>query len=251
MEHTATPLYLDWSFWAVVVAALAIALSQLPPVLSWFKRAKLEIEPYSKIAITHKVGNPNLQLHLIINNTGGRKIRVKDIRLRIKRDGIEVATLPAQNYLQNQSDKNTLLFTAFSLKPGEEWGHLTNFLNFFNREDENLFRSLEKEMLSDFHVKRDALDKDSKALIEIESDLVEPFHEFFNRKFIWKAGEYDLSVCVTTDTPKSDLSRQYRFTLFESHVSHLHAITEHFKYGGGISWDPNIQTNVIVDIKEA
>ena len=163
MEHTATPLYLDWSFWAVVVAALAIALSQLPPVLSWFKRAKLEIEPYSKIAITHKVGNPNLQLHLIINNTGGRKIRVKDIRLRIKRDGIEVATLPAQNYLQNQSDKNTLLFTAFSLKPGEEWGHLTNFLNFFNREDENLFRSLEKEMLSDFHVKRDALDKDSKA----------------------------------------------------------------------------------------
>lgn len=251
MEHTATPLYLDWSFWAVVVAALAIALSQLPPVLSWFKRAKLEIEPYSKIAITHKVGNPNLQLHLIINNVGGREVRLKDLRVNIDRDGVEVATLPAQNYLQNQSDKNTLLFTAFSLKPGEEWAHITNFLNYFNRDDENLFRSLEKEMLSDLHSKRDALDNDSKALIEIESELVQPFHDFFNRKFIWKAGEYNLTVFVTTDSPKANLSRQYRFTLFESHVSHLQAITEHFKYGGGISWDPNIQTNVIVDIKEA
>ncbi|MGM0630019.1 MAG: hypothetical protein ACQESI_02475, partial [Pseudomonadota bacterium] len=104
MEHIATPLYLDWSFWAVVVAALAIALSQLPPVLTWFRRAKLEIEPYSKIAITHRVGNPNLQFHLIINNIGGRKIRVKNIHVNLNRDGIKVATLPAQNYLQNQSD---------------------------------------------------------------------------------------------------------------------------------------------------
>ncbi len=251
MENVATPLYLDWSFWAVVVAALAIALSQLPPVLSWFKRAKLEIEPYSKIAITHKVGNPNIQLHLIINNIGGRKIRVKDIHVEVERDGIEVANLQAQNYLQSQSDKDTLLFTAFSLKPGEEWAHITNFLNYFNREDENLFRSLEKEMLSDFHAKRDTFGHDHKGLIEIESDLVQPFHEFFNRKFIWKAGEYNLNVFVRTDSPKVDLIRRYRFTLFESHVTHLHAITEHFKYGGEISWDPNIQTNVIVDIKEA
>jgi len=79
----------------------AIFLSQLPPVLLWFKRAKLEIELYSKISITHKVGNPNLQLHLIINNIGGRKIRVKNITASIERDGNLVATLPAQNYLQN------------------------------------------------------------------------------------------------------------------------------------------------------
>jgi len=68
MEEVTTPLYLNWSFWAVVFAAIAIALSQLPPIRLWFKKAKLEIELYSKIAITHKVGNPNLQLHLIINN---------------------------------------------------------------------------------------------------------------------------------------------------------------------------------------
>jgi hypothetical protein len=137
LEEVTTPLYLNWSFWAVVVAAIAVFLSQLPPVLHWFKRAKLEIELYSKISITHKVGNPNLQLHLRINNIGGRKIRVKNITASIERDGNLVATLPAQNYLQNQNSQNTLLFTTFSLKPAEEWAHIINLLKFFNRNDEN------------------------------------------------------------------------------------------------------------------
>lgn len=120
MEEINTPLYFDWSFWAVVVAAIAILLSQLPPVHVWFRKAKLEIELYSKISITHKVGNPYLQLHLIINNIGGRKVRIKDISASIERDGNLVATLPAQNYLQNQNDQSTLLFTTFSLIPSEE-----------------------------------------------------------------------------------------------------------------------------------
>ncbi len=37
------PLYLDWSFWAVVVAAVAVALSQLPPIHILIKKAGLEI----------------------------------------------------------------------------------------------------------------------------------------------------------------------------------------------------------------
>src|SRR5690606_18603404 len=118
------PFYIDWAFWAVIVALAAVVLSQLPPVHIWFKRAKLDVELYSKIGITHKVGNPNLQLHLIINNIGGRKARIKDISVSIARDGSSLVELPAQNYLQNQNDKNTLLFTTFSLQPGEEWAHI-------------------------------------------------------------------------------------------------------------------------------
>ena len=106
-------------------------------------------------------------------------------------------------------------------------------------------------MLADFHAKRDALGHEPKEFIEIEDRFVQPFHEFFRNKFIWSAGEYDLTIYVKTDRPSADLERHYRFTLFESHVSQLEAITEFFKYGGGISWDPNVQTNIIVDLKEA
>ena len=251
LENITTPLYLNWSFWAVVIAAIAVLLSQLPPIHVWFKKAKLDIELYSKVSITHKVGNPNLQIHLIINNIGGRKIRIKDISVSIKRDGNLVATLPAQNYLQSQNDQNTLLFTTFSLRPADEWAHIINFLNFFNRDDENEYRIMEGNMLADFREKKTALTEEPKAPIEIEDTLVQPFHDFFNRHFIWNAGEFQLEVNITTDQEKVNISKKYRFTVFESHADQLKAIEEHYKYGGGIWWDPSIPTSVILDVKEA
>lgn len=251
MENGAAPLYLDWSFWAVIVATVAVFLSQLPPMHGWLKRAKLEIELYSKISISHKVGNPNLQIHLIINNVGGRKIRIRDISTSIERDGKLVATLPAQNYLQNKSDKETLLFTTFSLGPAEEWAHIINLLIFFNREEEATYRTLEAEMLANLRDKKDALTEELKSVIEIDNELVEPFHEFFRKHFIWESGEYKLKVNISTDQKKADVSKSYRFTIFESHSDRLKEIKKHYKFGGGIWWDPNMPTNVIVDIKEA
>lgn len=251
MEPAEISLYLDWSFWAVVVAAVAVILSQLPPIHILIKKAKIDLELYSKISITHKVGNPNLQLHLIVSNIGGRKIRIKDINATIERDGKPLVTLPAQNYLQNQTDQNTVLFTTFSLKPGDEWAHIVNLLNFFNREEENEYRKLEARMLSDFRDKRSQLKEEPKAPIELDASVVNPFHTFFDKHFIWRAGEYLLKANIIADHDVANVTKQYRFTIFESHEEQLKVITEHFKYGGGIWWDPKIQTNVILEIKEA
>ena len=102
MQPPSNPLYLDWSFWAATVAVIAVILSQLPPIKVWFEKAKLDLEVYSKISITNKLGNPNLQLHLILTNIGGRKARIKDINVSLSRDGKELPSLPAVNFQQNQ-----------------------------------------------------------------------------------------------------------------------------------------------------
>lgn len=245
------PLYLDWSFWAVVVAAIAVILSQLPPIHELIKKAKIDLELYSKISITHKVGNPNLQFHLIISNIGGRKIRIKDIKATIERDGKYIATLPVQNYLQNQTDQNTVLFTAFSLKPGDEWAHIVNLFNFFDRETESEYRKLEAKILSDFNDKQLCQKEETKALIEVDNSVVLPFQVFFDKHFIWRIGEYLLKINIITNNNAANIEKKYRFTIFESHEEQLKVITEHFKYGGGIWWNPQIQTNVIIEIKEA
>ena len=57
MVESEIPLYFNWSFWAVVVAAIAVFLSQIPPIKELIKSAKLDFEVYSKISITHKLGN--------------------------------------------------------------------------------------------------------------------------------------------------------------------------------------------------
>lgn len=157
MQDIAIPLYMDWKFWAVVISFAALVLSQLPPVHIMLKRAKLELELYSKISITHKLGNPNLQLHLILNNIGGRRVRIKDIKVSISKDGKHLMELPAQNYLQNQNDQNTVLFTTFSLNPSDEWAHITNFLNFFSRDDEKEYQEIEGSLLADFRAHKKIL----------------------------------------------------------------------------------------------
>jgi hypothetical protein len=244
------PLYLDFSFWAALVAAIAIILSQLPPVHLWFRKARLDIEPYSRIAIMHKVGNPNAQLHLILTNSGGRSIRVKGITLKIRRDGKDVAILPAQNYLQNPDDKSTVLFTSFPLKPKEEWAHIVNFLNYFSRADEKKYRSMESKLRENI-VELVKLPENKDRIVEVEDKFVSPFIEMFNEKFIWNPGEYEVAILVNTTSEKANIEKKYRFTIFESDSNELSKVKDDYKSGDGINWDSGKHAGVIVELIEA
>lgn len=255
MQNAVTPLYLDWTFWAVIVALIAVVLSQIPPIHIILKRAKLDLELYSKLSITHKLGNPNLQLHLILNNIGGRRVRVKNINISISRDGEHILNLPAQNYLQNQSDQNSVLFTTFTLEPKQEWAHITNFLNLFNREDDKEYQKIEGGMLSDLRKNQKEVKEREKLAsedaYEHPKELVDPAFHFYERHFCWKAGVYTMNINALTDSKSADITKDYRFTVFESHTDTLSSITDQFKYGGGIYWNPKIQTSVILEVSEA
>lgn len=250
MTTSNIPLYFNWSFWAVIVAAVAIFLSQVPPVYLWFRGAKLDVEPYYRIHISHKVGNPNVQMHLILSNTGGRMLRIKSLAIRIERDGQEVADLPAQTYLSEPSDQNAVLLTRFQLKPNEDWVHIVNFLKFFSREEERRYRAAELEMKEDV-AKKKSKDEDFGTLIEVENELVEPFVAMFEEKFRWQPGEYSMRLSVTTLDGKADFIKKYRFTLFEADSASLGNIKDDYKYGDGIFWDSGKHPGVAVQIWEA
>lgn len=234
------PLWLRRSHW----------FSRLPPVLSWFRRARLDLEPYSRIHLTHKVGNPNVQLHMIISNIGGRALKVKEITLKLERDGKDVASLPAQNYLPNPSEKNSVLFTGFPLKPGEEWAHIVNFLNYFDRDNEKKYRNAESQLREGIVAKRNRLEN-KDVIVEVDANLVSPFNEIFKEKFIWSPGEYKVTISLIASNSSANLSKAYRFTLFESDSHDLSQAQEAFKYGDGINWDSGKYLGVIVELKEA
>ncbi len=251
---TVAPIYLNSSFWVAIVAALALILSQLPPIYIVVKKAKIDFELYSKISLLHKVGNPNLQLHLIINNIGGRKVRVKGIAATVLRDGKKMAVLPAQNFLKESANKDTVLFTSFSLNPDDEWGHIVNLLEYFGREEEKRYRTMEGNIKSDIFEKQDQIKKTNgevNELVEARPENVEPLYAFFDKKFIWMAGEYELRVKILTDVEKTNIEKSYKFTLFEYYEEELREITEKYKYGEGIYWEGSTPQGVIVDIKEA
>ena len=245
-----TPFYLDWKFWSAAVAFLALVLSQLPPLHILLRRAKLDAEIYSQMHITHKVGNPNAQLHLILSNTGGREIRIRAIKLTLNRGSEDTFVLPAKNYLQLPGDKEAVLFTSFKLKPGEEWAHIVNFLNFFSRQEDKLYRQLESNLRQDILAKRETL-VDKNDMVSADDVNVTPLLTFFEKRFRWMPGEYEMTLRVQTEPPNAMFDKYFRFTLFESDSKELEDYRNDYKYGFGVSLDSPSQLGVLVPLAEA
>lgn len=248
-EIPVTPLYANWSFWAVLIAFVAVVLSQLPPVHFMLKRARLDVELHSRIFLTHMVGNPNLSAHLIIHNIGGRVIKVKGLTVRIKRDDLDVGNYPSQNYLQDPNDSNSVLFTQFLLRPSNEWTHIVNFLNYFDRENEKEFKQLQAKLKADILKQRESfIDKDQFA--HAKQKLVDPLIRLFDKNFIWLPGQYTIELRVDTNIQRANITQKYRFTLFESDSEELTKYTEEYKIGAGIYFPSTTNRGISVHITE-
>jgi hypothetical protein len=243
------PFYLDWKFWSVVISFAALILSQLPPVHIMLRKAKSAIEVYNTIHVSHMVGNPNAQLHLILQNTGGRSLRVKSISLRLRHESGAEFMLPAKNYYKEQGDSTTVLLTPFKLNSGEDWGHLINFLNFFNRTEEKEFRAITSALRKNILEKRDALSNPPDS-VAAEQFVVAPVKEFFSRKFQWKPGEYEAELTVATEPESASTSKKYRFVLFESDTQELVKVVEEYQYGGGVILDVPSQAGLNIPLSE-
>ncbi len=179
-------------------------LSQFPPVLTWFKpRRLLEVETLSRIVITHKIGNPNLGLYVSIRNGGKSDVRIRSVSLAVKRDDVDLGIFPAQSYFETMTTKESTLFVAFTLKPGETWGHTINFLRIFDRTTEKWYRQCESTLKENLRKKielRDALHEEgeTKTMVEVDPEFVQPFQSYFEKNFAWLPGEYLVNLTIAS-----------------------------------------------------
>ena len=140
--------------------------------------------------------------------------------------------------------------TSFKLKPKEEWAHIVNFLNFFSRQDEKYYRQLEANLRQNILVKCDAL-VDKNIIVTADDENVQPLIKFFESKFRWLPGEYELTLQVQVEPERASLSRRYRITLFESDSKELTDYRDDYKYGFGVCLDSQRHVGVIVPLTEA
>jgi hypothetical protein len=240
----------DWKFWSFLVALLALILSQIPPVHILLRKAKLDVEIYSRVFINHLVGDPSINIHLILRNIGGRNLRIKSITANLYRDDKLVMTLPAKNYTgkENTNSNMNLLLTRFDIPAGEEWSHSTNFLNFFDRNDERKFReaeiNLKKELV---RVKTSA---PAVPLAEASEEFIKPFNDMLDSKFNWLAGDYILEIDVRTIMDNVSVKKKYRFTVFESNSDDLKNHSKGYPSGDGIYWWSNNYKGTNLEVEE-
>jgi hypothetical protein len=244
------PFYLDWQFWAAVVAVIALVLSQLPPVRLWFRPKRLEVEVHSRIQVTHKVGNPNVGMYVSVRNTGGRELRIRSLQIFLTRDNVSLGSLTAQNYFETPSSQAPVLFVPFTLKPGDTWAHGTNFLNPFDRATEKLYREGESALGADIRTKLRARPEGDEQPVVAEQELVAPFLALFERLFVWQPGEYVAELCVLAEPGSASFRRSYRFTLYESDSIELRSHTEDYKFGGGLSYNVDRHAGTFVPLSQ-
>lgn len=249
-QVSSIPFYQNWTFWAVVIATIALILSQLPPLYNLFKRAKLDLELFSRIFITHKVGNLNAHVNLVLSNIGGKSVRIKGATIYLKREGKDIGAMTAQTYLRNPNDvTTTVLFTPFSLKPKDDWSYSVHFFKVFSRNTEKKYRTAEAALRENVIKKREVPENKDKN-IEADSELVKPLLDMFQAMFEWTPGEYEMQVSIDTVPGGARVLKTYRFTLFETDSLELTKISEDYKYGDGIYWDSRLK-GVAVPINEA
>lgn len=233
-----TPLYLDWTFWQWVVSLSALILSLTPYVVRVIKGPRISLHMMNRISVQHTLGNPNITLFLIIQNTGGLAVRIRSITLELRK-GEKVLTIPAKSYYPDASDSKLAVLAPFRLLPDHDWSHGVYFYPDFSREEDIEFRKITGNLKTNIQAKIPLLPpvlppNTAPALYEADPQFLQSAMNFFNSHFMWNTGEYTGTVTIHTEPTKAITSRRFRFTLFETESTELKNYSADYKYGLGV-----------------
>ncbi len=189
----------------------------------------------------------NSCIQIIIINSGRAKVRVLDATIEAKGRSGELFRLPAQTYFVNQDDKNSVLFTPFSLKADEEFSHVVCFNASWSRADDKIVRNSLVEVQREIQDKRHASTEERK-LVSASPENIAPLQGLFNRHFKWAPDEYDFTLRVRTQPAGAVADHRYRIVLHESDTATLHEVIKDWEYGFGVHLAARGIDSILIDI---
>lgn len=224
-----TPFYFDWTFWSFVIASTALVLSQLPKVHLWLKGKKIDLEIHNRITVNHYLGIPAISIYLGVANKGRSKIKIKKINSKILKDGKIIANLSCYSFFDTTSSQSPNLFFPFELSSESSWDHSCWFTTNVDRNTEQQIRS--SVSVLDMNIAEKLKNNGGNdQLIEADEYLVKPLIDIKERNFIWEPGEYFVEIVLET-FPLINISKNIRFTLFETDTKELKDYSDDYKYG--------------------
>ena len=170
----------------------------------------------------------------------------------VSRNDEDARAYPAHGYFAELKDQAPILLTPYSLSPGGEWSHNTNFFIRYSRDEDREIRQLKSALKQNINGTRDGLNLAGlpvPEMIEGDDDHVIPLQAIFENNFELQAGEYHMTITVTGDA--ASVSRSYDFTIFESDENDLREAAADYRVGAGVFWKrTDKQTSVFVPVRE-
>lgn len=239
----------NWPEWvSAILAAIAIALSQAPPISKWFRRRSVVVEIDRRIGISQSFGVPGLQTYLSLRNCGAKPERIKAIKFTIQSDGIEAFDLVVETVFQMTDSPMPVTFFPTLIAADEEWGHLVNATTQLDMGTEKHLSRLRGQLVeavmsyrqrdSEYSNAAQVARSTGQALPAppvpvIYGDLIKQAHHEFEKRKRWVEGEFTMQVAVITQD-QTFKSRWHRFTVFESQAGDLKSQVDAYASGVGL-----------------
>lgn len=127
------------NFLSLMVAVVAVLLSQFPPIYTLFYSPEIEIGEASTVYSYHKFGLVNFVKKVSINNDGNEWTRIKKVGvLIIDSNGKVVASLPAKSFQTGNDSFGKAIWGMvgeLALEPHKNWNKLVTFHENLNEKE--------------------------------------------------------------------------------------------------------------------
>ena len=232
-------MIIDWL--TGLVALVALVLSQLPPLRRLFKKKELTLAAADTVGVLHFFGNTQLDVWIVLENSGGKQIKIDRIDCVLTRNNKEVQRLVANSYWLTESlgqDRAIQLPLAeIALKPEDRW---SGYLRAWDRDrwskpiqrEVNHLSTAMREQISR------KLESGEQKPVEIDDDLMEQLRDVTKRLAVLEEGDYTLTIRVFERSSTQPLqTTTFDFTMFENDVASLYADLEtDYRMGFGPLW---------------
>ena len=227
---------------SMMIALIALMLSQLKPIYQYFESPNFELELAPYIQVGQNLGNTILMPFLQLKNSGSELGYVRNVEFFLENidNSSLVKKIPAQQYYLTPSSvsidqvPSRLPFGDLSIAEGESWEAYVE-----------IFEQLSPDTLQEFTAIRAAVAREVTAEdgSVISDELYERIRSFVSSNMSWfKEGRYRILVLLWEDDQKDPIIKQgYKFAVKEEDIDLLNSVTERFRYGEFIVKAPKSQ----------
>lgn len=228
----------DPAVWSMIIAGIAVILSQLPPLREIIKGTKVKITNPNTFQLYHHLGNINLTLFLDIHNIGGRPVVIDKLYCLIVDENENVFPFPAKGYIPRDVIQSETLpefpVGRIILKSDERWYENTHFYKMWTdavvEEAEEIILTVRNNIAEKLKDKKE----DDESFVKTNPEVHQRVVQFFNRNFVLRKGNYKFLIATLAENNIVLAIKGYEFTLYESHIRTLNSYVDDYQYGAGI-----------------
>lgn len=235
-----------WTAISSIVAIIALILSQIPPIKTWFKIKKPLITTSPSLSISHYFGSPDIILYISLENESSQPIKIKKMELSIKKLRYEVITIDAFTVFEKLDSPIQKAFSPFTIKSESEWSHNVKFFSPFKNSDEKEYKRLFYDTRDHFNKKQKlAQNEKTESIInqtqptEIPDNLSRELDEFYKSNIFWEEGDYEITLNIITGDNSTSSSTNFSILLLERDIIELNDVFSRYKYGNTIIYPEN------------